>query len=147
MMYRRIAGLGSAAVLAGLVACHRTETPRVETKSETKSTNADGSRTTTSTETRQVGSTIASTTETTVGGPNRGKLESETVVGTVTELTAGKRIVVLTGDGTKHAYDLDNKKMSASVDPSVTVGTKVRLDTTKDNDGRRSLQVVPVADR
>jgi hypothetical protein len=143
----RHASFLAAVFLAAVFACRRAETPRVETKSETKSTNPDGSKTTTTTESKQVGSTLASTTETTVGGPNHGKMETETVVGTVTELGPGKRIVILTGDGGKHSYDLADKKTSASIDRSVTVGTKVRLDATKENDGRRSLQVVPVTDR
>lgn len=135
-----------AALLFPALACNRSETPKVESKTETKSTNADGSRSTTTTETKQIGSTVAVTTETRAGGAKGGKTESETVVGTVTELGAGKSIVVLTGDGVKHSYDLD-KKTVASIDPRVAVGTKVRLDTTKDNDGRRSLTVVPVGDR
>ncbi|HEY6050758.1 MAG TPA: hypothetical protein VIZ58_05870 [Thermoanaerobaculia bacterium] len=136
------------AILFGLsLACRRAETPQVETKAETKSTNPDGSKTTTSTETKQIGSTVASTTETNVGGPNGGKIEDETVIGTVTDFNPGKRIVVLTGDGARHSYDLDQKDTSASVDRAVTVGTKVRLDTTKASDGRRAIRVVPVANR
>ena len=137
----------AVAALAVAPACHRAETPAIETKSETKSTNPDGSKTTTSTETKQIGSTVASTTETNVGGPNRGKIEDETVIGTVTDLNPGKKIVVLTGDGARHSYDLDDKNTSASVDRAVTVGTKVRLDTTKATDGRRAIRVIPVADR
>jgi hypothetical protein len=136
-----------AALLALSPACRRAETPQVETKSETKSTNPDGSKTTTSTETKQIGSTVASTTETNVGGPNRGKIEDETVVGTVTDFGVGKRIVILTGDGAKHSYDLDDKKTSASIDRAVTVGTKVRLDATKSTDGFRQIRVVPVGAR
>jgi hypothetical protein len=141
--------LPAAAVLALVLApaCRRAETATIETKSETKSTNPDGSKTTTSTETKQIGSTVASTTETNVGGPNRGKIEDETVVGTVTDFGPGKRIVVLTGDGARHSYDLDDKNTSASVDSAVTVGTKVRLDTTRAADGRRAIRVIPVADR
>jgi hypothetical protein len=138
--------LAAAAVIALAPACKRAE-PSIETKSETKSTNPDGSKTTTSTETKQVGSTVASTTETNVGGPNHGKIEDETVVGTVTDFGPGKRIVVLTGDGARHTYDLDDKNTSASVDRSVAVGTKVRLDATKAADGRRAIRVIPVADR
>jgi hypothetical protein len=137
----------AAAALVLAAGCRRAETAAVETKSEAKSTNPDGSKTTTSTETKQVGSTVASTTETNVGGPGGGKMEDETVIGTVTDLNPGKRIVVLTGDGARHSYDLDQKDTSASVDRNVTVGTKVRLDTTKASDGRRAIRVVPVADR
>jgi len=136
----------AAAALILAAACKRAEPATVETKSETKSTNPDGSKTTTSTETKQVGSTVASTTETNVGGPNHGKIEDETVVGTVTDFGPGKRIVVLTGDGARHTYDLDDKNTSASVDRAVTVGTKVRLDATKAADGRRAIRVIPAED-
>lgn len=146
MIRMRTIPLLVAAVSIVSAGCRNSEVPKVETKAETKSTNPDGSKTTTTTETKQIGSTLASTTETTVGGPNRAKTEDETVVGTVTELAAGKRLVILTGDGDKHSYDLDDKTV-ASIDRGVTVGTKVRLDATKDNEGRRSLRVVPVRDR
>ena len=146
MIRMRTIPLLVAAISLVSAGCRRSEAPRVETKAETKSTNPDGSKTTTTTETRQVGSTLASTTETTVGGPNRAKTEDETVVGTVTELTVGKRLVILTGDGEKHSYDLDDKTVAA-IDRAVTVGTKVRLDSTKDNEGRRSVRVAPVRDR
>jgi hypothetical protein len=135
-------------LLAGYVGCQKNETPQVETKSETKSTNPDGSRMTTTTESKQVGSTLAATTETKESGEGRkGKTENETVIGTVTEYGPGKKLEILTGDGKKHDYDLADKKMTSSVDSRVTVGTKVRLDSTRDDSGNRSLQVVPVSGR
>ncbi len=137
----------TAVLLASSFGCRRAETPKVESKTETTSTNADGGKTTTTTETKQVGSTVAVTTETNARGVDGGKTESETIIGTVTDFGPGKRIVVLTGDGKKHSYDLDDKKTGSSIDPRVAVGTKVRLDATKDSDGRRSLRVVPAAER
>ena len=127
--------------------CRKAETPTVESKAETKSTNPDGSKTTTTTEEKKVGSTVDATTETKASGKEGGKTESETVIGTVTDLVAGKTITVLTGDGQKHTFDLSDQKTSASIDRRVTVGTKVQLDTTKDNTGYRSLRVVPASDR
>jgi hypothetical protein len=73
------------------------------------------------------------------------KTENETVIGTVTEYGSGKNLVILTGDGKKHDYDLADKKTVSSVDSRITVGTKVRLDSSKDDSGNRSLQVVPVS--
>ena len=143
-----LAALTVMSVLAALPACHRASAAKVVSKSETKSTNPDGSRTTTTTETKQIGSTVVSTTETdSSGAGRRGKTESETVVGTVTEAAPGRKLVVMTGDGAKHSWDLDDKKMRASLDPTVTVGTKVRVDATKDGDGNRTVRAVPVSDR
>jgi len=144
MVRKRLGFLLAAVLLAGPGSCRKKETPQVETKSETKSTNPDGSRTTTTTETKQIGSTVISTTETTDSGDKRReKFGSETVVGTVTEYGPGKRIVILTGDGSKHDYDLSEKKTTSSIDRRVTVGTKVQLDLARDDSGRRTIHVVP----
>jgi hypothetical protein len=128
--------------------CRKNDLPKVEQKVETKSTNADGTTSKTTTETKQFGSTLVSTTERTeAGGKGKEKSENEIVVGTVTDYGAGKRIVILTGDGKKHDYDLADKKTTSSVDPRVTVGTKVRLDLARDNSGSRSLRIVPAPER
>ena len=136
-----------AGLLLGGPACRKTETPTVESRTETKSTRADGSKTTTTTEEKQVGSTVDVTTQTNAPKGEGGKTESETVVGTVTDFAPGRTITVMTGDGKKHTFDLSDKKTTASVDRRVTVGTKVSLDTTKDNAGGRSTRVVPVSER
>jgi ABC-type glycerol-3-phosphate transport system substrate-binding protein len=146
MRRTRFLFLLSSALLAAAVACSKSETPQVETKSETKSTNPDGSRLTTTTESKQVGSTLAVTTETKQSGDGQKmKTENETVIGTVTEYGPGKNLVILTGDGKKHDYDLADKKTVSSVDSRIAVGTKVRLDSSKDDSGNRSFQVVPVS--
>ena len=133
-------------LLAAFLGCAKKEAPQVETKAETRSTNPDGSRTTTTTESKQVGSTMAATTETKESGEGgKGKTVGETVVGTVTEYGPGKRIVILTGDGKKHDFDLADKKTTSTVDPHVAVGSKVQLDSTKDDSGNRTLNVVIVA--
>ncbi|HEY6928048.1 MAG TPA: hypothetical protein VJA66_00095 [Thermoanaerobaculia bacterium] len=135
-------------LLTGVIACNKPEAPQVENKSETKATNPDGSRATTTTESKQVGSTLDATTETRSSGQGAtGKTENETVIGTVTEYAANKKLVILTGDGKKHDFDLDDKKTTASVDSRVTVGSKIRLDSTKDDSGNRSLQVSLAAGR
>jgi hypothetical protein len=127
--------------------CRKTETPQVESKSETKATDADGTKVTTSTEEKQVGSTVEATTETSTSGKGGGKTESETVVGTVTALDAGRKITILTGDGKKHDFDLAEKDTSADVDNRVAVGSKVRLDSTKDPSGHRSIRVALASGR
>lgn len=137
--------LGMCAALS--LACRKSEGPMVESKSETKATNPDGSKTTTTTEEKQVGSTVEATTETKTSGKDGGTSESETVVGTVTEFDRARSITVLTGDGKKHSYDLADDKTSADVDRRVTVGTKVRLDAGKDSAGRRTIRVSPSSDR
>ena len=138
----------AAGFLAGALACNKPEAPKVENKSETKATNPDGSRATTTTESNQVGSTLDATTETKTSGQGAtGKTESETVIGTVTDYAANKKLVVLTGDGKKHDFDLEDKKTTASVDSRVTVGSKVRLDSTKDDSGNKSLQVALASGR
>ncbi len=134
-----------AAAIAG-AGCGKTSAPKVETKAETKSTNPDGSRATTTTESKQFGSTLVAKTERTDDtGKRKEKSVEETVVGTVTDFAAGKRIVILTGDGSKHDFDLTDKKTSSSVDRRVTVGTKVQLDLARDDSGNRSIRVVPAA--
>ena len=137
---------GLAAALAATAACSKSSAPTVETKARTKSTNSDGTRATTTTESKQFGSTLVSKTERTDDtGKRKEKSLQETVVGTVTDYSAGKKIVILTGDGSKHDYDLADKKTQASVDRRVTVGTKVELDLARDDSGNRSIRVVPAA--
>jgi hypothetical protein len=121
--------------------CRKAETPVVESKSETKATDADGTRVTTSTEEKQVGSTVEATTETSTSGKGGGKTESETIIGTVTTFEPGRKITILTGDGKKHDYDLSEKDTSADVNSRVAVGSKVRLDSTKETTGHRSIRV------
>ena len=55
------------------------------------------------------------------------KSNDHTVVGTVKEYEAGKKIKVLVGKKTR-SFDLDSKKVSTTVDPSVAVGSKVKVD-------------------
>lgn len=135
-----------AAALAAGAGCAKASAPKVETKAQTRSTNPDGSKATTTTETNQYGSTLVSKTERTDDtGKGKEKFVEETVVGTVTDYAVGKRIVVLTGDGSKHDYDLDDKKTSATVDRRITVGTKVQLSLARDDAGNRSIRVLPAA--
>jgi hypothetical protein len=129
-------------LLAG-AGCAKKEEPRFEVKSQAKSTNADGGKTTTTTESLQVGSTLAGTTETTSNTANgKAKSETETVIGTVTAYKPNKEIEVLTGDNKKHDFALDQKDSRVEVDTRITVGTKVQLVQEKDSAGRKMIRVV-----
>ena len=69
-------------VLLAVAGCAKKEEPRLEVKSQAKSTNADGGKTTTTTESLQVGSTLAGTTETSSDTAHgKAKSETETVIG------------------------------------------------------------------
>ena len=140
-----LVALLAAAIAAG-ASCSKSSVAKVETKATTKSTNPDGTSATTKTDSRQYGSTLVSKTETVENtGKRTEKSQQETVIGTVTAYAAGKHIVVLTGDGSKHDFDLADKKTTATVDRRITVGTKVELNLARDDEGRRSIRVVPAA--
>ena len=129
-------------VLLAVAGCAKKEEPRLEVKSQAKSTSAEGKKTTTTTESLQVGSTLAGTTETmsdTAHG--KAKSETETVIGTVTVYKPNKSIEILTGDNKKHSFDLDEKDSQLHMDPRVTVGTKVQLVQDKDPAGRRVIRI------
>ena len=68
------------------------------------------------------------------------KSKEHTVVGTVKEYTAGKKLKVLVGKKTR-SFDLDAKKVSTTVDPSVVVGSKVKVIESKNADGMKTITV------
>jgi len=85
MRFSRLVSPFAIFLVAALAGCHKNEPPKVEERVETKSTNPDGSTSKTTTDTKQYGSTMVSTTERTASGEKgKEKTESETVVGTVT---------------------------------------------------------------
>src|SRR5438046_8995873 len=63
MRFSRLVSPFTMLLVAALAGCQKNEPPKVEQKIETKSTNADGTTSKTTTETKQYGSTLASTTE------------------------------------------------------------------------------------
>jgi hypothetical protein len=129
-------------VLLSVSGCAKREEPRVEIKSSEKSTNADGGKTTTTTESLQVGSTLAGTTETTSDGAHgKAKSETETIIGTVTAYRPTKEIEVMTGDNKKHSFALDKKDLRLEIDQRVTVGSKVQLMQDTDSEGRKAIRV------
>jgi hypothetical protein len=88
----------------------------------------DETKTTTTTETKTVGSTQESTTKTVVDTPaGEATSVAKSYVGTVTGYVPGKSIEVMTGDKDTHSFDLDEKDDIVSIDARVAVGSKVQL--------------------
>lgn len=127
-----IALVASAGLLT--LGCSKSEPEKVETTSKTRAQKSGGETTTTTTESTQVGSTLASKTETKADTP-QGKVTStaETFIGTVTQFTPGGKIEVMTGDKKTHSVDLSKKDVVAIIDPGIAVGSKVRLVEEKDS--------------
>jgi hypothetical protein len=129
------------ALMGATVACNRSAPDTVKSESSSKVQTPEGTQTTTST-TEQVGSTSVSTTETEIKTPD-GTVESklETVVGTVTLYTAGERIEILTGESDTHSFDLSDDKTRFAIDPTVVVGSKVKLDQRTQDNGDKVVEV------
>ncbi len=72
------------------------------------------------------------------------KSKDHIVVGVVKEYRAGEKLKVLVGKKT-HSFDLDEKKVSTTVDPAVAVGTKVKVIESKDANGNKTLTVNPTS--
>ena len=134
MNLRNSVPLIAAAAMAALVACDQ-PTAAVETKTQMTTTGPQG-KVVTSQETRRVGSTVESKIETkSRTDDGMVKVQAETYVGTVTVYEAGKKIEVLTGESTRHAFDLDTRSLLVSVAGTVAVGSRVRLEAQKGSDG------------
>ncbi|MEO8054252.1 MAG: hypothetical protein ABI768_03820 [Acidobacteriota bacterium] len=72
------------------------------------------------------------------------KSTDHTVVGTVKTYAAGKKIKVLVGKKT-HSFALDSKSVNTTVDPTVAVGSKVKVVESKNADGMKTLTIHPVS--
>ncbi len=72
------------------------------------------------------------------------KSKSHTVVGTVKEYEAGKKLKVLVGKKTR-SFALDSKSVATTVDPSVVVGSKVKVVESKNAEGVKTLTVNPAS--
>lgn len=103
---------------------------------------AGTTKTTTQTETKQVGSTTESKTETTVDTAS-GDTKSvvNRYVGTVTDFKPGKSIEVMTGNKETHGFDLEDKAVVLAIDPSTSVGSKVELVEEKGEKGYHRITV------
>ena len=138
------AAFAAALVLSITLGCRRDARPVVESRSETKSTSPEGTDTTTTVESRQVGSTLVGKTEVKSDtGEGTIRSETETVIGTVTEYVPGKRIEVLTGEDKRHRYDLGDRETTVQAGPAITIGSRVRLVQSKDNEGRKKIEISP----
>jgi hypothetical protein len=125
MIHRKLAFLVTTGLLAVATACSQTP-GTVEKKSESTTQTSDGTVKTTN-ESKQVGATLEAKTETKADTPS-GAVASkrETIEGTVTVFTAGKKIEVMTGEKKTHEFSLDNKDVVYSVD-AVVVGSRVTV--------------------
>ena len=140
MLHRQLAFLASAALLAVTAACSQSP-DTVQKKSESTTQTAEGAVTTTS-ESKQVGSTLEAKSETKADTP-AGSVASktETIVGTVTVFTPGKKIEVMTGEKKMHTFTLDDKDVVTSVDAAVLVGKRV---TVTDETGADKIRRITV---
>jgi hypothetical protein len=71
------------------------------------------------------------------------KTSSHTVIGTVTELEAGKSLKVKTAAKKTRSFTLDDNHVTTTVDPSIAVGSKVKVVEKTDAAGTKSLTVEP----
>lgn len=108
----------------------------------------DTTTTTTETKTKATGSTVESTTKTSIDAPNGdSKSVATTYLGTVTAFTPGKSIEVMTGNKDTHKVDLDGEKMTLVIDPTTAIGSKVLLVEEKGENGfhRVTVSIAPAA--
>jgi hypothetical protein len=70
--------------------------------------------------------------------------QMKTVEGTVKEFEAGKRLVLTTIDNKTMTYKLDQKGTTLNIDPSIAVGSHVKVMEQKSGD-TKSLTVEPVS--
>lgn len=140
MIHRQLAFLASATLLALATAC--SQSSDTVTKKSESTTQTSGGTVTTTNETKQVGATLEAKSETKVDSP-AGAVASktETIVGTVTVFTAGKKIEVMTGEKKMHDFSLDDKDVVYSVDGAVMVGKRVTVTDETGTDKVRRITV------
>ncbi len=131
-----------AGSLVGLVACDKEKA--TTTTTETKQTSADGNTNTQKTESKEVGTTLQSTTTTTADtSAGAVKAVTNTFIGTVTIYTPGKSIEVMTGNKETHSFALDGKDSIVAIDRATVVGSKVMLVEDKGENGFHKITVTP----
>lgn len=126
MIHRQLAFLFSAGLLAVATACG--QSPDTTVKKTESTTQTSGGTVKTTSESKQVGTTLEAKSETkadTSSGTVTSK--TETIVGTVTAFTAGKKIEVMTGEKKMHSFNLDDKDVVYSVDRTLAVGQRVTV--------------------
>ncbi len=65
------------------------------------------------------------------------------MTGEVKDYTAGKSLEVTTRGNRTQKFDLSDPNMTANIDPSVAVGTRVRIMESTDASGHKTLDVKP----
>jgi hypothetical protein len=85
-----------------------------------------------------------STTKHTGPGPDT-KTKTETVVGTVKEYEAGKKIKISGPADKTYTFDLDKKDQAARVDGSIAVGQMAKVEYRKADDGSEVVSVISEA--
>lgn len=144
MINRKFLVLSSAGFLAVSTACGPSPDTTVK-KSESTTQTSEGTVKTTS-ESTQVGTTLEAKKETTADtSSGTFKAKTETIVGTVTVFTAGKKIEVMTGEKKMHSFGLDDKNIIYSIDPAVAVGQRVTVTDETGMDKVRRISVKPSA--
>jgi hypothetical protein len=73
--------------------------------------------------------------------------QQEEVTGTVTFYAPGKRLEIQTEQGQTKSFDLGSKDVTARVESSVAVGTKVRVAQTIGANGKKLIEVSPSVSR
>jgi hypothetical protein len=82
--------------------------------------------------------------KTTTSASGTTKSKDHSVVGTVKSYEAGKKIKVLVGKKT-HSFTLNSKSVGTTVDPSVAVGSKVKVVQSTDANGIKTLTINPTS--
>ena len=140
MINRKLAVLSSAGLLVLFTACGESSNA-VQKKSESTTQSSDGTVKTTS-ESKQVGTTLEAKSETKTDTPSGVvNAKTETFVGTVTIFEPGQKIEVLTGEKTTHTFKLDEKSVVYSVDSGAAVGKRVSVTDETGSDQVRHLTV------
>ena len=85
-----------------------------------------------------------SVTKHTGPGPDT-KMKTETVVGTVKEYEAGKKIKISGPADKTYSFDLDKKDQAARVDGSIAVGQMAKVEYHKGDDGSEIVNVISEA--
>ncbi len=137
MNTRNLTILVSSGLLAIAAACSK-PADTVETKSAATTETAAGTVHTAS-ESSQAGTTLEASSKTEVEtSSGTATAKTETVVGTVTELTPGKKVEVMAGDKITDGFVPDDKDVIDSVDSALAVGKRVTvIDETGDDKVRR----------
>lgn len=126
MKHRNLALLSSVGILAVAAACSSSPNT-VKTTTDSTTTSSQG-KVRTTTETKEVGSTLDSKSTTTAESRSgTQKSATATVVGTVTLYSSGKSIEVMTGEKKLHSFSLEDRSVAYSIDRGVAVGDRVTV--------------------